>query len=83
MKRRSCHTCAARGWLVAATVVASDAEGLQWFECDEHSPTDNIGGVTRTSTVPIADWLHAVGIEFEKLEDLDEPPPPTERNPQV
>ena len=69
------------GKQVEATHVASDADGLQWFECAAHEPTDNVGQMRRVSLVPIANWFNENGIPWGDVADLDgEPVPPTERN---
>lgn len=79
MKRR-CNTCAMNGKPpVEATFVAQDATGLQWFECDDHGPMDNVGEVERVSRTPIREWFGAIGLNLDDLEDIDDSPPPTER----
>lgn len=40
-----------------AEYLATDAEGLQWFECGRHEPRENIGETTRVSLVPLHEWL--------------------------
>lgn len=43
-------------------MVATDADGLQWFECEDHEPTDNLANTTRIHREPIADWLARHGL---------------------
>lgn len=56
----NCTTCLGRGVRRVATHVAADPRGLEWYECDEHEPTDNIAGTVRTGRVAIADWFRRV-----------------------
>lgn len=58
---RRCLMCHVRGKRVIATMVSTAADGLQWFECTDHGPTDNLAEVTRIATEPIADWLARYG----------------------
>lgn len=58
---RPCTTCLGKGERVAATHVAADATGLEWFECDRgHTITDNLARTIRTGRVPIAEWFRRV-----------------------
>jgi hypothetical protein len=54
-----CLMCQTRAERVDAEMVATAADGLQWFECGEHEPSDNIAGVVRTRLESIADWRAA------------------------
>jgi len=54
-----CLMCQSRAERVDAGMVATAADGLQWFECNEHDATDNIAGVTRTKLETIAAWRAA------------------------
>lgn len=36
---------------------AGDGGRMQWFECGEHGPTDNLADVTREILEPIAEWF--------------------------
>lgn len=76
--KRICTTCAARGLRRRAEFLASDASELSWFECKNHEPTDNVAQTTRVRREPIDVFLSSLGIP---IEDLEEPVPPTERNP--
>jgi hypothetical protein len=59
---RWCNACRARHSLKKpALFVARDAEGLEWFECSDHDPTDNLAETVRVVLEPIADW-------FDRLE---------------
>lgn len=80
--KRACNTCSMlRKIRKPAEFIASDAEGLCWYECADHTERDNVGEVLRTSREPIEEWFARNGIPFEDLEDLEEPPPPTQREP--
>lgn len=70
--KRACTTCQARGVQKTAKFVAADSFELLWFECDEHEAHDNVAGVERVR-------LEAI----DALEELEEQPPPTERNPSA
>jgi hypothetical protein len=60
---RTCLQClTARKQRVVSTMVATDADGLQWFECEDHEPTDNLAATTRIHREPIADWLARHGL---------------------
>jgi hypothetical protein len=54
--------CQTRGKKREADRVATTADGLQWFECRDHDPTDNIGGNTRMMSEPIEAWRTRHGI---------------------
>jgi len=54
---RNRHVCIASNLRVDARFVATDAEGLQWYECGEHEPTDNVAGVVRVHLEPIDEWF--------------------------
>lgn len=80
--KRACTTCAMlRKVRKPAEFIASDATGLCWYECADHTPVDNVAEVLRTQRMPIREWFEAAGISFEDLEDLEELPPPTQREP--
>lgn len=82
--KRQCTSCSMlRKVRVEATFVARDADGLSWYECADHTERDNVGEVLRTERMPIEQWFAAAGIPFESLEDLEEPPPPTQREPKT
>lgn len=55
-----CNAKAIRG--IVATFVARDADGLEWFECGSHTPTDNVVETRRVSLTPIADWFRKNGL---------------------
>lgn len=57
---RYCTVCVARGRTVVATQVAAAAGGLEWYECNDHGPTDNVATVERVGLVPIAEWFRRV-----------------------
>lgn len=54
---RCCTMCLTRDRNAAAVAVAASATGLEWFECAEHSETDNVAGERRVGSVPIAIWF--------------------------
>ena len=54
---RSCTVCLARDVRRPATHVASDAEGLEWYECGRHDPTDTVTETVRVALEPIGNWL--------------------------
>ena len=62
-EQRTCLQCLfTRNVRIPSTHIASDAEGLQWFECSNHEPTDNVAGVTRVQLQPLNDWLREQGL---------------------
>lgn len=77
---RICNTCLANGKSVRAQFVATDADGLMWFECDNHKPDDNVAGTVRVTREPIDEFLVRHGMPIDALDD-EEQAPPTERNP--
>lgn len=54
---RNCTVCLRHRTQVAARFVAKDAEGMEWYECGEHEPDDNVAGVVRVSLTPIDEWF--------------------------
>ena len=62
----NCTTCLAKSKLVEARFVAGDADGLEWYECGQHKPDDNLAGVTRQSLTPIAEWRKRHGLPPEQ-----------------
>lgn len=77
--KRKCSTCLARGITREALYMAMDPEGLAWFECGDHDERDNIAGVRRVVRKPIAQAFAEAGLNYDDVEDLDEPAPATER----
>lgn len=63
---RFCGQCLVGGVKSPALYVASDAEGLEWYECGEHFPDDNVAGVTRTKLTPLAQWCEENDISGEQ-----------------
>lgn len=59
--KRYCTVCLTNGSRTPAEFVASDATGLQWYECSGHSETDNVAGVVRTRLEPIESFLAGIG----------------------
>lgn len=45
-----------------ALYVATDASGLQWYECEGHDSTDNVAGTTRVVLTPIIEMWKRLGI---------------------
>lgn len=81
--KRFCGMCLAQGKQAEAKYVASDEDGLMWFECaDGHGDRDNLAGTVRTNRIPLVEFLATCGITLEDLNDLDELVPPTERSTQ-
>ena len=58
---RSCTTCLARDRRRTARYVARDSDGLEWFECGEHDPTDNVAETVRVAREPLAAWIDRIG----------------------
>jgi hypothetical protein len=55
---RKCTVCTWKGSPeVLALYVVTDADGLQWFECESHSPTDNVAQTVRVRREPIDEWF--------------------------
>lgn len=67
---RGCTVCIASRERIdqkKATFVATNPNGMQWFECDEHEPEEHgrvFGHDTSGRTLtPLADWLEkALGL---------------------
>jgi len=57
---RKCSVCAWKGKDELAVSVATDADGLQWFECANHSTTDNVNQAVRVRLEPIDPWFAAI-----------------------
>jgi len=61
---RLCTVCLERGQDVPATFVASNAEGGQWFECDDHGAGDHArafgGGFMRLHREPMEAFFKRV-----------------------
>lgn len=56
---RICLMCHCRKHArVLATLVSRSVDGLEWFECANHGPTENIAGAIRVSSEPIQHWIH-------------------------
>jgi hypothetical protein len=53
---RNCTGCLPSGKRERARFVARSADGMEWFECGAHGPTENVAGVKRTKLTPIAQW---------------------------
>jgi len=47
---------------VPATYIATDADGMQWFECGRHDAHENVAQTVRVSLTPIGDWFRQLGI---------------------
>lgn len=63
--KRYCTCCMPTKGRVLAKFVASGPEDIpghpmQWFECGEHSPLDNLAGVERVNLEPIEAWFAEV-----------------------
>jgi hypothetical protein len=57
---RICLMCHARGQRdVVSTLVSHDATGLEWLECANHGPKDNLVQTERIGSLPLAEWLRA------------------------
>jgi hypothetical protein len=79
--KRFCGMCLAQGKRAEARYVASDADGLMWFECEDgHGDRDNLAGTLRIKRVPLVEFLAQIGVTLDQLDDIDEPAPPTERS---
>lgn len=81
--KRACTTCLARELRKPAEFVAADSTGLMWFECGEHGETDNVAGVLRTRQEPLEAFFRSIGIPLDQLDELEEPGPPTQRDPSA
>ncbi len=57
-----CLMCQRREKRVTANTVATAADGVQWFECGAHEPTDNIAGTTRVHSESIETWRARHGL---------------------
>jgi len=64
---RYCTICMGKGLgQIVATHVAGDADGMEWFECTGHGPTDHFcyteGDVefVRKGLVEIGEWFRRV-----------------------
>ena len=56
MSAPDCDVCLSKLRKVPATHVATSADA-QWFECGEHSETDNVGAGLRLRQEPLASWM--------------------------
>lgn len=54
---RNCTTCLAANIRRPATHVARDADGLEWFECGGHGPTDNVAETKRVALEQLGAWF--------------------------
>lgn len=54
---RSCTKCGK-----PALFVAADELGLEWFECGDHGPFDNLAEVERVSLTPIDQWFRQMNV---------------------
>lgn len=59
---RFCTGCLGRGIRRPATHIAGDASGLQWFECGEHAPSDNLAETERVTLEPLEAWFERNGL---------------------
>lgn len=67
---RTCNTCNARGNPgIEAKYVATTADGLQWFECENHDAKDNIADAVRVDRTPLAEWCEHYGIPLDSLSE--------------
>jgi len=57
-----CTVCVAQSKRIPALNVATDADGLQWFECGAHEATDNVAGVLRVESEPLEAWRARHGL---------------------
>lgn len=69
---RFCTVCLARDKKVLAKFVAQGPGGfaarlhtlvMEWYECGDHDPTDNVADVTRSVLVPLEDWCRQMGLD--------------------
>lgn len=60
---RTCTVCNARGELGrTATHVARTVDGMEWYECGKHEPTDNLSESARVALEPIGEWFARHGL---------------------
>jgi hypothetical protein len=57
---RFCRMCESRGMRRAATHVARAASGFEWFECIDHSSTDNPTSTERVARESLGQWFDRV-----------------------
>jgi len=55
---RNCTKCGK-----PARFVAADDLGLEWFECGDHGPRDNVAEVDRISLTAIDQWFKERGLD--------------------
>jgi hypothetical protein len=57
---RNCTVCLSHDKRVDARFVATDTDGLQWYECGDHEAHDNVAGSTRVSLTDIDEWFATI-----------------------
>lgn len=65
---RNCTVCLSHDKRVDARFVATATDGMQWYECGEHEPHDNVAGATRASLTPIDEWFASITPEAIEAE---------------
>ena len=68
MEHRRCTTCGLAGRTTPSTFVVENADGLQWFECGGHVPSDHPDGPW-VRRVELHKWLQVVQLHHLGLHD--------------
>ena len=55
-----CNSCMGKGLKVRATLVVGDRHGLQWFECGNHAPFDNLAETERVTSKDLGKWKESI-----------------------
>lgn len=77
--RRFCTSClGADRPGVPAVYVATDPDGVSWYECENHEPTDNTLETVRTSRELIVLWAERHGLSSSRR-----PEAPSSRRPEA
>lgn len=51
---------------VKATLIVGDRDGLQWFECGNHDPFDNLAETERITSEDLRKWKERIEKSFAK-----------------
>lgn len=65
LEGRRCLRCQEIGKKREANMVATAADGLQWLECKDHKPGDNVARVLRVRRESVRAWRKRNGLEPE------------------
>jgi hypothetical protein len=61
-----CTGCMGNGLRVKATLIVGDRDGIQWFECGNHDPFDNLAETERITSEDLGKWKERIEKSFAK-----------------